>query len=83
MLEGKGLIIHMILAMYSITAGCIKMATGKWRSIYFRQDVRKIIFFQFSPHKTSNTFQLLCISDLFDLGVDEINYGELGLSSLV
>ena len=25
----------------------IKMATGKWRSIYFRQDVRKIDFFQF------------------------------------
>ena len=39
------------------------MATGKWRSINFRQDVRKIDFFPISSHKTSYTFQLLQISD--------------------
>ena len=45
------------------SAGCIKMATGKWRSIYLRQDVRKIDFFMNSSHKTSFTFQLLQLSD--------------------
>ena len=39
------------------------MATGKWRSIYFRQDVRKIDFFTFSSLKTSYTFQLLQMFD--------------------
>ena len=45
------------------SVGCIKMATGKWRCIYFRQDVRKIDFFPISSLKSSNTFQLLQISD--------------------
>ena len=43
---------------------CIKLATGKWRSIYFHQDVGKIDFFPISSQlKTSYTFQLLQISD--------------------
>ena len=29
------------------SAGCIKMGAGKWRSIHFRQDRRKIVFFRF------------------------------------
>ena len=45
------------------SGNCIKMAIGKWRSIYFRQDVRKIDFFPISSHKTSYTFQQLQISD--------------------
>ena len=46
------------------SVGCIKMATGKWPNIYFRQDVRKIEFlFPISSLKTSYTFQLLQISD--------------------
>ena len=48
------------------SAGCIKMGTGKRRSIYFRQDVRKIYFFRIfliKDHKTSFTFQLLQLSD--------------------
>ena len=39
------------------------MATGKWRSIYFRQDMRKIDFLPISSLKTSYTFELLQISD--------------------
>ena len=39
------------------------MANGKWHSIYFRKDVRKIDFFPISSHETSYTFQLLQISD--------------------
>ena len=39
------------------------MATGKWRSIYFRQDVRKIDCFPISSHKTSYTFLLLQFPD--------------------
>ena len=46
------------------------MATGKWRSIYFRQDMRKIDFFPISSHKTSYTFQLLLISDAMRPGDD-------------
>ena len=29
------------------SAGCIKMGAGKQRSIHFRQDRRKIVFFRF------------------------------------
>ena len=42
------------------SVGWIKMATGKWRNIYFRQDVRKIDFLLFLL--LSYTFQLLQIS---------------------
>ena len=45
------------------SAGCIKLGSGKWLSIYFRQDVRKIDFFPIFSHKTSFTFQLLQLSD--------------------
>ena len=58
------------------SVGCIKMTTGKWRSIYFRQDMRKIDFFTISSHKTSYTFQLLQISDAMrpedDLCMDKV-----------
>ena len=44
-LKEKELIINMVLVTYSILAAVLKMATGKWRSIYFRQDMCKIDFF--------------------------------------
>ena len=37
MLEGKVLIIYMVLTMYFILSAVLK-----WRSVYFRQDMRKI-----------------------------------------
>ena len=62
MLEGKGLIIHMVLAMYSIL-----LAVLKWRPangvVYTFAKMCVKSFFPISPHKTSNTFQLLLISD--------------------
>ena len=64
MLKGKGLIIHIVLVTYSILAALLKWRLdGKWRSIHFRQDVRKIDFFPIFSHKTSYTFQLLQFSD--------------------
>ena len=61
MLEGKGLTIHMVLAMYSIL-----LAVLKWRPangvVYTFAKMCVKSFFPISPHKTSNTFQLLCIS---------------------
>ena len=48
MLGGRGLIDYKYgLSDVFHSAGCIKMATGKWRNIYFRQDVRKIDFSDF------------------------------------
>ena len=41
------------------SAGCIKMGAGKWRSIHFRQDRRKIVFFRFFSQNTNFTFRLL------------------------
>ena len=63
MLEGKRINYKYGFSDIVHSGDCIKMATGKWRSIYFRQDVRKIDFFPISSHKTSYTFQLLQIAD--------------------
>ena len=63
MLEGKRIDYKYGFIDIFHSSDCIKMATGKWRCIYFRQDVRKIDFFPISSHKTSYTFQLLQISD--------------------
>ena len=38
------------------SAGCIKMGSGSWRSMYFRHDDRKIDFYPFFFHKASFTF---------------------------
>ena len=61
MLEGKKIDYKYGFSDIFHSGDCIKMATGKWRSIYFRQDVRKHP--PISSHKTSYTFQLLQISD--------------------
>ena len=63
MLEGKRIDYKYGFSDIFHSGDCIKIATGTWRSIYFRQDVRKIDFFSISSHKTSCTFQLLQISD--------------------
>ena len=62
MLEGKGLIIHMVLATYSILPAVLK-----WRPahgvVYTFAKMCVKSFFSDSPHKTSYTFQLIQISD--------------------
>ena len=63
MLEGKGLIIHMVLALYSILLAVLKWRPANGVVYTFAKMCVKSFFFSISPHKTSNTFQLLLISD--------------------
>ena len=62
MLEGKGLIIHMVLAMYSILTAVLKWRPANGVVCTFAKLCVKSIF-QISSDKTSNTFQLIQISD--------------------
>ena len=64
MIEGKRIDCKYGFSDIFQSGDCIKMATSKWRSIDFRQDVRKIVIFSISSKKkTSYIFQLLQISD--------------------
>ena len=65
MLEGKGLIIRMVLAMYSILPAVLKWRPANGVVYNFAKMCVKSIFPIF-PHKTSYTFQLLQISDAMD-----------------
>ena len=42
------------------SAGCIKMGSGKWRSTYFRQDVRKIDFYAPNFEKVGSILLSAC-----------------------
>ena len=62
MLEGKELIIHMVLAKYSILPAVLKWRSANGLVYTFAKMCVKSIF-PISSHKTSYTFQLLQISD--------------------
>ena len=61
MLEGKGLIIHRVSAMYSILLAVLKWRLANGVVYTFAKMCVKsfLFFFSISPHKISNTFQLL------------------------
>ena len=62
-LEGKGFIIHMVLATDSILPAVLKWRLANGIVYTFAKMCVKSIFFPISSHKTSNTCQLLQFSD--------------------
>ena len=64
LLEGKELVICMVLTMYFILSAVLKRRPANG------VDMRKIYFFPISSHKTGYTFQLSLISDAMRLEDD-------------
>ena len=63
MLEGKGLIINMVLTVYFILSAVLKWRPANGVVYTFAKICVKSIFFPIPSHKTSYTFQLLQIYD--------------------